>query len=746
MANWINRREFIKIAGAAGVGAAVASPVIFRKDASAASTFPVQPGDVVTRTPTYCEICFWQCAGWTYKKNGQPWKLVGNEEDLHSNGRLCTRGAGGLGTYTDPDRLKRPLLRVEERGKQVFREVSWDEALDYIATKLKNVKAEHGGGALAMFSHGTGAAHWKTLVKAYGSACITAPSFAQCRGPRDVGYVLTYGEEVGSPERTDIENSRCMVLIGSHLGENLHNGQVQEMGKMLAKGGELIVVDPRFSVAASKAKHWLPIKPATDMALLLAWINVILEEELYDKEYIEQYAIGLDELRESVRTNTPEWAYPITTIEPETIRETARMMARYAPATLVHPGRHTTWYGDDTQRSRATAILNALLGSFGRKGGLYMQQKAVLPEFEHPPFPEPDWVLCDEVRKTYPFATATISTAIRDATRDPIAPDKQIKAWIVYGSNLMLSLPEMDKTIEAIQNLDLLVAIDIMPAEITGWADVVLPEATYLERYDDVRDSAGRVPQIALRAPAFEPMYDTKSSDWMVKRLSRKMELEEYFPWEDQEEYLDVRLRQMGTSLEEMKEIGVKTYPSLGPLYLQPGEDYPFRTPSGKIELYSQQLADFGYDPIPRYTAHEEPPPGYYRLSMGRSPFHTFARTTNNPTLTQLQSENSLWMNPTVAKDWGIKDGQYLKMKNQDGKVSTFPIKVLVTERIRNDTVYMVHGFGHTQKSMGLSYGKGADDNELITRVSLDPLMGGTGRRSNFVTFVFEDEVETVEA
>ena len=746
MGHAINRRTFIKIASAAGVGTLAVAPSLFSRRADASATFPVQPGDVVTRTPTYCEICFWNCAGWAYAKNGAPWKIVGNDEDQHSNGRFCTRGTGGIGAYTDPERLKRPLIRVEERGRQVFREVSWDEALDYIAVRLADIKEKHGPESLAMFSHGSGATHWKTLVKAYGSACITAPSYAQCRGPRDTGFYLTFGEEVGSPERTDIENSRCMVLVGSHLGENLHNGQVQEMSRFLERGGELIVVDPRFSTAAGKAKHWLPIKPATDLALLLAWIHVILDEELYDKDYVARYATGLDELKSAVATNTPEWAYPITTLAPEVIRETARLMARHAPATLVHPGRHATWYGDDTQRSRAVAILNALLGSWGRPGGFYTPQAPHVPEVEHPPFPQPSWQLCDYVRRKYPFAMSTIASAIRDASIEPVAEGRQVKAWLVYGSNLIFALPDIERTIEAIQHLELLVAVDIMPAEICGWADVVLPEATYLERYDDLREAIGRQPQIALRAPAFEPMYDAKPSDWIVKRLAEKMGLGDYFPWDDQRDYLERRLRAAGSSLDEMERVGVKTLPGAGPLYFLPGEDVRFGTPSGKIELYAQQLADAGFDPVPRYTPHPEPPDGYYRLLSGRSPFHTFARTTNNPLLTELMAENELWIHPSVARDWGIRHGQYVKMRNQDDRVSTFPIRARLTERIRPDCVYMVHGFGHQAKAMQRSFGKGADDNELLTNVSVDPIMGGTGRRQNFVTFVLETEAagETV--
>ncbi len=176
-----------------------------------------------------------------------------------------------------------------------------------------------------------------------------------------------------------MKNSKCIVLLGSHIGENTHSAQVNEFAQAIRNGASIITVDPRFSVAAGKSKFWLPVKPGTDMALLLAWINVIIEEELYDKEYVKNNTTGFEKLKKSVAKNTPEWAYPITSIKPELIRETAREMAKHAPATLVHPGRHVVWYGDDTQRVRAGAILNALLGSWGRKGGFYLPVEAEIP-------------------------------------------------------------------------------------------------------------------------------------------------------------------------------------------------------------------------------------------------------------------------------------------------------------------------------------------------------------------------------
>ncbi|KAA3618452.1 MAG: nitrate reductase [Calditrichaeota bacterium] len=735
MANKMDRREFIKITGL-GVGGMAASASMLQ----AFNPFEIDPAQILSTgipevTPTYCEICFWKCAGWVHKKDGEAWKIIGNPDDPHSNGRFCPRGTGGVGAYTDPDRLKTPLIRVEERGKQVFREASWDEAFDYIVDKMKVIEKEHGPECMALFTHGSGGSYFKNMLRAFGSNNIAAPSYAQCRGPREEAYMLTFGETVGSPERTDMQNSKCIVLIGSHLGENMHNGQVQEFTEAIAGGASVITVDPRFSTAASKSKYWLPIKPATDLALMLAWINVIIEEELYDKKYVEQYTYGFEELKKSVKKNTPEWAYPITTIKPHIIRETAREMAKNAPATLIHPGRHVTWYGDDTQRVRAGAILNALLGSWGRRGGFYSPAKASVKKPKTPKYPKPrkDWR--DAFPGQFPLANLAISQGICDATIPSLTRDCDIKGWFVYGTNLLFTLPQPEKTLKAIQALDLLVAIDIMPAEITGYADVVLPECTYLERYDDLRVSPGREPNVALRAPAFEPKYDTKPAYWMAREIAKRLDLGHYFPHETMESYLDERLKSIGSSLEEMKKLGVKHLPNNeNELYYLDGEEFEFATNTGKIELYSTALAETGFDPIPKFTKHEEPEDGYYRLIYGRAPMHTFGRTTNNPNLADLMPENEVWINPKVAKEWDIKNREYVVLENQDGAVCN-KVRAKVTERIRHDCVYMVHGFGHSQKQMPRSFLKGANDTDLITKIKVDPIMGGTGMRTNFVTF-----------
>jgi thiosulfate reductase / polysulfide reductase chain A len=732
-----SRREFIKIS-ALGLGS-VAFGGLALKAAENTIFADGKSAPNLKRTPTYCEVCFWQCAGWTYSDGkGNIKKVIGNDNDPHCNGRFCPRGTGGVGMYNDEDRLKKPLIRVTgDDGKQTFREASWDEALDVVAKNMQKIADEHGPECLALFTHGSGGKFWGHLLKSFGSNNISAPSYAQCRGPREVAWIGTFGEGLGSPEPTDIRDTRCLVLIGSHLGENMHNGQVQEMSDAIDKDATIITVDPRFSTAASHSKHWLPIKPSTDIALLLAWMHVLIKEGWYDKEYVEKYTLGFEQLKAHVKNYTPEWAYGITTIKPDVIRETAREMYNASPSVIVHPGRHVTWYGDDTQRLRGVAILNALLGSWGRRGGFYIGDGISVPDYPHPDYPKPkrDWR--DSFPGKYELADMALANGICDATIPAASKDCTFKGWIVNGTNLIFTLPDIRKTKEAIQNLEFLVVVDTMPMEITGYADVVLPECTYLERYDMLRTSRHREPTIALRAPAEKPKYDSKPGWWMAKEVGHRLGLDEYFQYDSIEELLDWQLKQVGSSLEEMKRIGLKKLDRsiFNPIYFDEVSEQEFFTNSGKIELYATSFAEKGFDPMPKYTAHPEPPEGYYRLIYGRAPMHTFSRTANNPNLTDLMDTNSVWVNPKVAKRWGLQNGQEVWLQNQDEVVTTFPIKVRITERIRWDSVYMVHGFGHKNKNLSRAHGQGASDSELITNVMVDPIMGGTGMRGNFVTF-----------
>lgn len=753
----LTRRVFLGMSAIAAVGMVFARRA-FAQIGSVFDRFslPVSwhsQGEIKT-TYTTCDMCPWRCGVIVKTVNGRVFKIDGNPDDPKSRGMLCARGQAGPSFLYDPDRLTTPLIRTGERGLGEFREASWEEALDYVADKMLDIRDRHGEESMAFFGS-TGGEFWFTdyLPSAWGSPNAAKPSSAICLSPREEAAILTVGRAIGGHEPVDWEFIDCITLIGTHIGEDARNTVMQDFSAARARGASVITVDPRFSTAAMKADYWLPIKPGTDTALLLAWIHVLINEDLYDAAYVENWATGFDELREHVADYTPEWAAAITDLTADQIRQTAREMARHAPRSAIVPGRHVTWYGNDTQRMRAVYIVNTLLGSWGQRGGLYLNKTPYLDAYPHPPFvvtgaaggcsadpgEESDELPLGPTGKARAdggrgdkFMRG--ATAIQELIEPMVTGSPYpVKGLIAYGVNLFHSLPNVPRTKEALAELDLFVAIDVLPQDHIAWADVVLPEATYLERYDELSAMSHKTPFIALREPAVEPLGESKPGWWIARELGLRLGLDPFFKWADAEDWLDTRLRSVGSSISKIRDAGGVIVQE-GKPYLEDFEgDSPFATPSGKIELFSTTLAEAGLDPIPKYEAVDEPPDGSFRLLYGRHPAHTFAKTQNTPVLNELYPENEVWINADRANDLGLSGGDRVWMVNQDGARSG-PIRIKATERIRPDAVFMVHGYGHKAPLLSKANEKGASDAALQTRYALDPISGGAGLRVNFVT------------
>jgi thiosulfate reductase/polysulfide reductase chain A len=306
----------------------------------------------------------------------------------------------------------------------------------------------------------------------------------------------------------------------------------------------------------------------------------------------------------------------------------------------------------------------------------------------------------------------------------------------VYAANLNQTLPNEKETNEAINKLDLLVVVDTHPSEITGYADVVLPDTTFLERHDDFYVGWGRQGWAALRQPVVQPPGEQKPAWWMAKELANRLGVGQYMPFKDMDEYLAARCEKSGIDYAKFRKEGIVMGPK-EPITVEEGAEIAFDTPSKKVEFWSDQLAKAGFDPVPKYTAPEKAPDGFFRLVTGRAPVHTFSRTQTNPLLRDIMKENEVWVNAATAAKAGLSNGQYVKLKNQDGVVSN-RVKVKATQRIRPDTLYMVYGFGHTSRMLKSAYLMGASAAQLNTRYKIDPLMGGTSIHQNFVTFVKE--------
>jgi thiosulfate reductase/polysulfide reductase chain A len=219
----------------------------------------------------------------------------------------------------------------------------------------------------------------------------------------------------------------------------------------------------------------------------------------------------------------------------------------------------------------------------------------------------------------------------------------------------------------------------------------------------------------------------------MHVRHARVCIVGDFFTFETFEQYLDARLAGSGITLAELKEKGIHHLSRKTELYRSPGEDLEIHTPSGKVELYSEQLKTAGFDPLPVYRAVDAPPDGTFRLLYGRSPLHTFGRTQNNPILSGIEASNALWLHPRAAARFGIADGDLVEIRNRDG-ASSGALPAKLTERMPPDAVYMVHGFGHRARRLSRAHGRGGDDTAVIAHYAVDPISGATGMRTEIVT------------
>ncbi|MBT4286873.1 MAG: molybdopterin-dependent oxidoreductase, partial [Deltaproteobacteria bacterium] len=336
-------------------------------------------------------------------------------------------------------------------------------------------------------------------------------------------------------------------------------------------------------------------------------------------------------------------------------------------------------------------------------------------------------------KENYPLGSSTplqdIIKASIPGMYDKTDSEALIKGWLVYSSNLMRAIPEPEIIRKAIESLDLLVVVETMPSEIAGFADVILPDTTYLERHDVLNSPPWREPFVSIRQPVVKPLHNSKPSWWIAQQLANRLYLDDFFPYNHYQDVIEYQLNQLGSSIKDINaKHGVLKKP-----YKKPR--LKFKTPSKKIELYSQRLVDFGHDPMPEYHKQKMVPESFFRLLYGRTPQHTFTKTTNNSMLLELFPENEVWVNNVIAEMFNLKNQDYVILENQAG-VRSNKVKVRLTKRIRQDCVFLVHGFGRGDRRLKKGFGRGADDNSLLTDYVTDPIMGSTGSQVNFVTFV----------
>ncbi|MCW1360420.1 thiosulfate reductase PhsA [Campylobacter sp. CCS1377] len=702
-----------------------------------------------------CEMCSTRCPIEARVDENNRVFIQGNIYSKATEGGICARGGSGVSQLVDPKRLVKPLMRVGQRGEGKFKEVSWDEAYEYISVKLKEIKEKHGAKSVA-FASKTGPDQTFMNQFAYG---FGTPNIFDHGNTCPSGYATALTSVYGSGSLSrDFADCKFMLNFGHNVYEGMVISYARGVTKALEKGCRLISLDPRFSVLSSKADEWIPIRPGSDAAFMMAFIHTLIFEELYDKKFVQKYTVGFEKLKESIKDYTPERMAKECDVSAEKIISLTRECASYAPHCMIDFGHRATFTPEEIEFRRAIAIANALLGNIETKGGLYFPKGAALynkiagqkvaPIIKGsilPKVPEPNEPRIDGVDiKGGEFSKIPKTRGIYSKVYETILNEKPyaIHGLWITRSNPVMTVSNSDEVVKALKKLDLFVCVDVYMSDSAQYADIILPESTYLERDEHFLSDDGKNPGYQVRQKVVEPIGDTRASWRIYKELAQKMGFGDLFPYKDIE---DFRMQQAYEYPEEIYELKSKGLTSYGiPLLARDKESiakfvekYPnskqfldedgefseilkCKTKSGKIELFDEVLEQACGRGALKYNDPKLKGDSQFYFIQGKVAVHTNGHTANVPWLNDLMDNNAVWINQNVANKLGLKKGDSIKIKSEVGEQIA---QVLPTVGIREDTLFAYFGFGHTSKWQEISYGKGMNASHLLKNI-ISPVSG----------------------
>lgn len=619
-----------------------------------------------------CGICQIGCSILVHLEGDQVVRVEGDPEGPLNKGVLCPKGLASLEYLYHPERLRQPLKRVGERGEGKWQPIGWEEALDIVAQGLGQAKDKYGPESVVFaggsFKGGFQGVYLHRLANVFGSPNVAGTGHV-CFIPRNNASKLTYGFYA----IPDFEYPpSCIVLWGKNLAENLphvHRRLIRAVGQ----GAKLLVVNPTPVSGAEEADLWLKPRPGSDLALALGMINVIISEGLYDRDFVVQWTVGFNELEAHVRDYSPERVAEITWVPLELIRQAARLYATSKPACL-HWGNAIDHGVNSFQTARALCILRAITGNLETPGGDLRWS---------PPPVDPlsaELTLADKLpseaqqrglavqRGLLPmFSQALPQDVIRAIRRGDPYP---IKALYVQGCNPLLTYSHAQEAQRALLKLDFLAVADMFLTPTAALADVVLPVATYLE-FNGIVAPPYSMP-VALVQQKVTRIGECRSDYEILSDLARRLGVGEYF-WDTEEQCLDFILKPAGITFEEFRRIGVlrgsKRYRS----YRSEG----FSTPSGKVELHSSQLREWGFDPLPIYSEPPETPysapelAGKYPLvfTSGKRGCYRHSGGRQIASLRGTYPEPVVRIHPQTAGKLGIAEGDWVYIETRRGRI-----------------------------------------------------------------------------
>ncbi|MDY6822442.1 MAG: molybdopterin-dependent oxidoreductase [Thermodesulfobacteriota bacterium] len=682
---------------------------------------------------TICGMCTVRCPMVAEVENSNIRFLHGNPNAPGMKTSLCARGVAGKALINDNERIRHPMIRDGQRGEGKWRKVSWEEALDFTAEKLQKVVDKYGPRGVALsdrggpfrdfhraFLRGLGSPNYVNHDSSCARNVQHAAKSVSGAGRKDVAY--------------DYRNARHVILQMRNVFEAIGVQEVNDLTDAMNEGCRLTVIDIRANVSATKADRFFMVRPGTDYAFNLAVINELLTKDLYNKDFARKYIQDLEALKSFAKDYTPQWAETETGVPAAQIRSFVHQLAKDAPAVLWHPGWMMARYDTTFYLCRSIYIINALLGSYGAKGGLpfvnkpkdagYSGLKTFQDLFEKPREKRADGV---GWRYTHFEEGPGLAHLLYEAmeTGDPYP----VKGYIAFRHDPLMAYPEPDRLRQIFDNLDLLVSVTFTWCDTAWYADVVLPLSPYLERDSVLAVKNALQPYFFMRRRAVEPRFDTKACWEIFSGLARRLGINE-LAYDKIEDIWNFQLQGTGVSIEDFNETGMVNL-TKGPVY-KDRDNLKFGTKSGKFEIISQKLEDLGMPCLKPYESAQNPPEGYFRLTFGRCGQHTQGHTVNNPILGELVPENVLWIHTDAAEKLHIENNETVNVSNNGYSEQ---IKAKVTDFIHPEAVFVIHGFGHKLPVESRAYGKGLADNKFMPGAlkKWDPVGGAVAMQENFV-------------
>ena len=689
-------------------------------------------GQATVILKSVCRSCHGGCGTLLHVRDGVLVKVEGDPQAPLSHGRLCPIGTVTADIVNHPDRLKYPRRRVGPRGSGKWARISWDDALGEIAERLNTIRVTFGPWAIALGT-GTGRHHIRWVSRfahALGSPNWCEPGFAQCFHPRVNTSILTFGDFPVS-DFTSGTPPACMLFWGHNPLNSGPDGETRfNVREALDTNPKIIVVDPRATELARRAEIWLQLRPGTDDALALSFLNVIVDEKLYDEPFVVEWTHGFAELVSHVRQFTPEWAETITWVPAEKIRAAARLFARTKPA-MLEWGCAIEHTPKCIQTVRAISMLPALTGNIDVPGGWVFGMRGLgrFPSLIENLTPEANakrlgadrFKLLGGEGADLPAAhIPTLLRAMREGKPYPV------KAFLVFGNNTLTTYANSADVYDALTRLEFMVCADLFMTPTAELADIVLPAASWPE-INQVVGLPTVAANVVLANQQAVRIGECKSDEEIFVELARRMKLS--VGTEAVEDVLNAQLEAggLGITFDELKQKGwIKV-----PFRYRKYEEHGFKTPTGKIELYSTRFQQMGYPPLPSYEEPPESPitrPDIARefplvLTTGaRIPYFFNSEHRQIENLRKAHRQPVAEIHPDTARRHGIKNGDWMWIETQRGRIKQ---RAKVTAGVDPRVIAAQHGWWFPDKPAP-EYGVWQSNVNVLTdnRPPYDPAMG----------------------